>query len=61
MNNDSFKTENAYFKYLFKKAIPQRLKKFYDLKNLKQIFVILLAVSSVGTGYIRGKFIKETI
>ena len=58
MNNDSFKTENAYIKYIFKTAIPQKMVKFYELKFLKQIFVLLLAVFSVGTGYIKGKFIK---
>jgi GT2 family glycosyltransferase len=58
INTDSFKTENAYFIYIFKTAIPEKLRRFYKLKNIKQILVLLLAVSSVGTGYLRGKFIK---
>lgn len=57
MNSNSFKTENAYFNYIFLNAIPQRLIKIYQLKNVKQILVLLLAVLSVGVGYIRGKFI----
>ncbi len=58
INSDSFKTENAYFNYLFLNAIPQRLIKIYKMKNVKQILVLFLAVFSVGAGYIRGKFIK---
>jgi GT2 family glycosyltransferase len=59
MNIDSFQTENTYFKYILTNAIPRRLRRFYDLKSVKQVLVLLLAVCSVGVGYVRGKFVKE--
>ena len=58
-NIDSFKTEDTYLKFVLTNSVPQRLRRFYDTRSLKQVLVLLLAVCSVGVGYIRGKFINE--
>ena len=56
--NTGLSTENSYLKYLLTKAIPKKLKYFYDPKNIVQLFVLVMSSGAVGIGYFIGKFTK---
>lgn len=44
-------TENRYLKYLLKIALPSRLMRFFEMKSLSQLLVLLLSTTSVILGY----------
>lgn len=51
--------EGSYLKFLFSKAIPERMKNIItgkdSMKNMKESMLILAVIGSVGTGYMAGK------
>lgn len=55
-SNSSFlSTENQYLHYLFRTAIPIRMRRIYLLKNLSQLMVLLCASAAVFLGFSAGK------
>lgn len=54
--NKNLSTENDYLKYLLTKAIPNKIKNFYKIENVLQLFVLVLSSIAVGIGYFLGKF-----
>lgn len=55
---NDIKKENEYLKFLLMKAIPLRLKKIYMLKELSQLFIIMVVIFMVGLGYLTSRFAK---
>lgn len=49
-----FKTEYTFLRYLLTKAVPLKVLAFYKKGSLSQAIVILLSITAVGLGYIRG-------
>ncbi len=54
--SNNIKKENEYLKFLLMKAIPQRLKRIYILKELSQVFILLVVIFMVGLGYLTSRF-----
>ncbi len=48
--------ETAYLSYLFLRAIPSRIGKFWRLKALAQAAAIVVCVADTGTGYLLGQW-----
>ena len=57
---DPIATERSYLKTLLLKYIPLRMKRVYNLSELKAISVLIASVSSVGLGFLCG-YTKEHI
>jgi len=51
-------TENWYLKYLLKTAIPLRLKRFYKIRSILQIFILLISLLMVSLGFLIGKIMS---
>lgn len=51
-------TENQYLRYLFKVAIPLRLKRTYKFEILCQLFALLFSVFAVSLGFFSTKFVR---
>ena len=55
-SNSSFlSTENHYLHYLFRTAVPMRIRRIYLLKNLSQLMVLFCASAAVFLGFSAGK------
>lgn len=52
---NTLSTENKYLSYLFKYAIPLRLRRILKLKNILQLLVLFMAIFIVAAGYLIGK------
>lgn len=48
-------TESKYLNYLFKVAIPSRIRNFYSLTSLRQLVMLLYSLSAVFLGFSSGK------
>jgi glycosyltransferase involved in cell wall biosynthesis len=48
--------ETAYLRYLFIRAIPSRLLRFWNSGALAQVTAIVVCVAATGTGYLRGRW-----
>lgn len=51
-------TENRYLRYLFKTAIPSRLRRIYKFKSTCHLPILFFSTCSVLTGFLFGKFTK---
>ena len=57
-SQDVLTTEKSYLRYLFRKAIPSRLKRFYNFNCLSQLLILFFSLCSVFLGYAFYKFLK---
>jgi glycosyltransferase involved in cell wall biosynthesis len=51
---DSIAVERSYLKTLLLKSIPQRIKRGYCLAELKELSLLVAAITSVGLGFVYG-------
>jgi len=54
--NQTLSAENSYLRYLLFTSIPERVRKFYRMKNLLQAGLIVISMIATGLGYLTGKF-----
>jgi GT2 family glycosyltransferase len=53
--SNTLSTENQYFNYLMKKAIPSRIKRIFKLRDFLQLFTLLLSMCTVSVGFLGGR------
>ena len=51
---DPMATERSYLKALLLKHIPLRMKRIYDLTEMKKLSVLIASIFSVGLGFLYG-------
>ena len=63
-NDKTLATEDKYLSYLIKNAIPERLKRASRgervASNLKEVFMLISVIGSVGIGFVVGKLTVNT-
>ena len=57
-SENNLSTENEFVSYLLLNSITSRLKKFYSLRNLSQLLVLLISSFEVFLGFIMGKIMR---